>query len=135
MSFNWSEYLHLAEYTKQNPGQIPVEEEAVLRSSVSRAYYAALCTTRNYIQQTDGVTFGGGDTHMKVRKHLKESGNTLKRKIANQLEGLHLNRKKADYDNHLREKPKNMAAKTIAKAKEILGQIKELSGDTIPKSL
>ena len=53
MTFDWSEYLKLAQ---ELAGQTvsPANEEAKLRSSVSRAYYAAFCKARNYLRDIEG---------------------------------------------------------------------------------
>jgi len=133
MGFDWAKYLDLAEYISINSKDLP-DEEACYRASVSRAYYAAFCTTRVHICKVDNVDkaeFEGGGAHSKVRDHLKNSGDELKRKIANQLEGFHFNRIKADYyDNIIREKPRAMAFKSITTAKKIVSEIEELSKRT-----
>jgi len=55
MTFDWSEYLKLAQ---ELAGQTvsPANEEAKLRSSVSRAYYAAFCKARNYLRDIEGCS-------------------------------------------------------------------------------
>jgi uncharacterized protein (UPF0332 family) len=40
MSFDWADYLRLAESLVSNPNA-PGPEEAALRAAISRAYYAA----------------------------------------------------------------------------------------------
>lgn len=128
MVFDWSKYLELAKYLADNSQQIS-DEEACLRTSVSRAYYAAFSVTKQYIQKTDGNEFKGGDAHLKVREHLSNSGNLIKRKIANQLNTIHFNRKKADYDDEIsRELPRSLAFKTIKFAENIISEVKKLSG-------
>ncbi|MDM8549456.1 HEPN domain-containing protein [Desulfobacterales bacterium HSG2] len=125
MSFDWIKYLDLAQHLVKNVKDFP-DDEACFRTSVSRAYYSAFCTVRSYIRETDGDEYKGGDAHYRVREHLKDSGNKLKRKIANQLEMIHFNRVKADYHDSLREQPRNMAFKTITKAKDIVCEVEEL---------
>ncbi len=126
MSFNWEKYLELAEYIANNAGSLP-DEEACYRASISRAYYAAFCTTCGYLKDSDGKKYEGGDAHQKVRKDLQDSSDTRKRKIANQLKSLHDKRKIADYyDNIYQDKPCNMAFKSIAMSKIIISEIKEL---------
>ncbi len=125
-------YLELAKYITDHSGDLP-DTEAGLRSSVSRAYYSAFGTARKYISETDGQEYRGGDAHRKVRDHLKNTKDydikkmEMKRKIANQLEGIHMNRIKADYHDHIREKPRAMAIKTITKAKEIIEELHKLA--------
>jgi hypothetical protein len=48
MSFNWSDYLLLAEAMTKKPNT-PGPKEAALRAAVSRAYYAAFCASRNFV--------------------------------------------------------------------------------------
>ncbi|MDD3565524.1 MAG: hypothetical protein PHN90_07645 [Methanothrix sp.] len=47
MGFDWKEYLILAQFLSGDSG-INYSEEAARRASVSRAYYAAFCSARNY---------------------------------------------------------------------------------------
>jgi len=126
MGFDWIKYLELAECISMNVKDFP-NEEACYRASVSRAYYAAFCTTRGYISKVDKIEFEGGDAHSKIRDYLKNSGDKLKRKIANQLNGFHFDRIKADYHNDIRrENPCTMAFKSISTAKKIVSEIEEL---------
>ncbi len=125
MGFDWAKYLEFAEYISKNTDKMP-DKEACCRASVSRAYYAAFCITHKYIRQT-GADFDGGDAHRQVREYLKkDKGNKIKRKIANQLENLHFDRKKADYDDMLSEPPRVMAAKAIVKAQQIIEEVNSL---------
>jgi hypothetical protein len=47
MAFNWTEYLTLAKFL-QGDDRVSYSEEAARRAAVSRAYYAAFCSARNY---------------------------------------------------------------------------------------
>jgi uncharacterized protein (UPF0332 family) len=47
MTFDWREYLTLAENLCTNSHTFP-NQEACFRVAISRAYYAAFCTARNY---------------------------------------------------------------------------------------
>lgn len=49
MSFNWSEFLGLAQELAGHEAQ-PYGEEATSRAAISRAYYAALCSARNHLR-------------------------------------------------------------------------------------
>ena len=53
MSFDWSEYLTLAQELTSASTSSPIQE-AHLRAAVSRAYYAAFCKARNYLHNKDG---------------------------------------------------------------------------------
>lgn len=49
MSFDWTQYLFLAqELTKGSASSS--NHEAMLRSAISRAYYAAFCSARNFLR-------------------------------------------------------------------------------------
>jgi hypothetical protein len=55
MGFDWREYLILAQFLGGNGG-ISYSEEASRRAAVSRAYYAAFCSARNYASSKLGFT-------------------------------------------------------------------------------
>ena len=94
MSFDWQNYLTLAQYMMDTAEEFP-ETEACYRSVVSRAYYAMFCMTRDYVSQ-------------------------VRQKIGNQLRRLHQHRKKADYDRDLGEAPVNKATKALCEAQRVL---------------
>lgn len=99
MMFDWSDYLDLA---KELAGQTTSQatEEAKLRSSVSRAYYAAFCKARNYLRDIEGHSIPStGDAHVFVRDEFKGSADRLRRKIGNNLNRLRIDRNKVDYDD------------------------------------
>jgi uncharacterized protein (UPF0332 family) len=79
MTFDWSEYLKLAQ---ELAGQAvsPANKEAKLRSSVSRAYYAAFCKARNYLRDIGGHLIPSTpEAHIYVRDEFKRSPNKLGR--------------------------------------------------------
>jgi hypothetical protein len=47
MSFDWTHYLELAECIFGQKENLDIDEEAICRCAVSRAYYAAFCYSRN----------------------------------------------------------------------------------------
>ena len=54
MSFDWADYLKLAEALTQSL-TVPGPEEAALRAAMSRAYYAAFCSARNLAGNREGL--------------------------------------------------------------------------------
>ncbi|KAF5436823.1 hypothetical protein C5S35_07295 [Candidatus Methanophagaceae archaeon] len=85
MMFNWSGYLDLAkELAGQTAGQ--ATEEAKLRSSASRAYYAAFCRARNYLRDEGCSIPPTGIAHVIVRDEFKFSTDKQHRKIGQNLE-------------------------------------------------
>jgi uncharacterized protein (UPF0332 family) len=125
MSFDWHHYLELAKHLNANANSFP-DTEACYRSVVSRAYYAVYCLARNYIKQTDNVTFSGND-HKRLQDHLTSGpGQQLRHKIGNQLKQLHQVRIKADYADNLDELPVNSASKALAQAERIINNLHQL---------
>ncbi len=61
MSFDWSEYLNLAQELA-GKATTPASQEAKLRA-ISRAYYAAFVQARNFLRDRDGLTIPRESTH------------------------------------------------------------------------
>ena len=103
MTFDWSEYLKLAQELAGDAANSP-NEEAKLRSSVSRAYYAAFCKARNHLRDIDGNRILSVDppkvnVYTYVRNQFKNSSDKSRKKIGNDLNRLRLRRNKVDYDD------------------------------------
>lgn len=99
MTFDWAEYLKLAQ---ELAGQAvnPANEEAKLRSSVSRAYYAAYCKARNYLRDIEGYSIPPtSKAHTYVRNKFKNSPDRLRRSIGDGLDRLRIRRDQVDYDD------------------------------------
>lgn len=120
MSFDWREYLELArelagmEVKSYSP-------EARYRSSVSRAYYAAFCWTRNYAEQNLGFHSNNiAEDHKSLREHLKRHQQA---NIASNLNQLRFFRNRCDYDD--RESHVDQLAKNSIKlAEKIIHQLR-----------
>ena len=52
MKFDWSEYLKLAQELAAMSGDA-ANQEAKLRSAISRAYYSVFCLARNYLRDVE----------------------------------------------------------------------------------
>jgi uncharacterized protein (UPF0332 family) len=88
MTFDWTEYLKLAnELAKRN-------DEASLRSSISRAYYGVFCIARNILGYKN---YKGKNVHQKVIDKLKQNGSEFPKKLGQYLDELRRARNKADY--------------------------------------
>jgi uncharacterized protein (UPF0332 family) len=99
MSFDWTQYFQLAcELANQaEPGS--ASGEAKLRCAVSRAYYAAFCTARNHLRDNEKKPISTGpEAHDFVRAQFG-GGTEPRKKVGVNLARLHLDRKKADYDD------------------------------------
>mgnify|MGYP003807375369 CR=1 FL=1 len=98
ISFNWRNYLELAiELQKET-------DEANLRSSISRAYYAAFCSARNYMEEKDRHELpSDGSEHQYIidyySGHKGRSTNRKRTQIAQDLMRMRRERVNADYHN------------------------------------
>lgn len=122
MSFNWREYLELAKAFSGMPNS-GYSEEALHRSAVSRAYYAAFCWCRNFAQQNLGFkATGTAEDHKLLREHLMKKGGKWKN-IASHLNKLRGWRNSCDYDD---EVPglSNMLKESIRLSTQIINKCK-----------
>lgn len=107
MSFDWKQYLSLAETLAPietlkltNRTSLPtLNEEAKLRASISRAYYSAFCCARSYLESATPETYRESGSHTLVRNAYGRMKSKQARQIAADLLRLHEDRKRADYDD------------------------------------
>lgn len=104
MNFEWSAYLNLAEQllnSASNPIINQADREAMLRTAISRAYYAAFVSARNHLRENYGDKFvpASGDAHSYVANQFRNSPNQWSKKIGWKLHFLRKYRNMADYDN------------------------------------
>ena len=97
MSFNWSDYLILAQNLVDKTS-FPCQE-AEFRSAISRAYYGAYCSTRNYLNGKGCNIPKTGEAHKLVREILSCKQGYPFRQIESDLGRLWGHRKNADYDD------------------------------------
>jgi len=128
MSFDWTDFLTLAEALKSAPDS-PGPPEAALRSSVSRAYYAAFHYAMNVAREEGYTPSSSGDDHKNVQAHFRHYKPTdVRRKIALDLDRLRNNRSKADYEDTLSSRAEYLAGFTINMAKSVFNNLNSLSG-------
>lgn len=97
MAFDWSQFLELAKILKALGGRS--NSDAALRSSVSRAYYAAFCSARNYVRDNLGFKPSSKPTdHEEVREILDDNNYN---EIADKLEELRRWRNLCDYNDNV----------------------------------
>lgn len=126
MSFDWLDYLQLAQFlagvSKNTPGQ-----EANFRTAVSRAYYAAFCKARNYLRDVDKDTqvTGTRDIHSYVLDQFMKSPDPIRGKIAVNLERLRRYRNMADYDDTMTINQTNVV-KTLKQAEQVIADLNSL---------
>lgn len=101
MPFDWKDYLQLA---RALVGQVSLGgfTEALQRTAVSRAYYAAFCFARNYAEaRLKFQRTGGPQDHRMLREHLKNSGKPQLAQLASSLNKLRLWRNDCDYEDEV----------------------------------
>ncbi len=98
VGFDWWEFLELAQHLQGQSGP-RYSVEASNRSAVSRAYYAAFCSARNFAQEQQGfqVTHTAKD-HARLVEHFKQQGGQWIR-LAATLERLRRWRNECDYQD------------------------------------
>jgi uncharacterized protein (UPF0332 family) len=128
MSYDWTEFLELAELLGSSP-DLPGPREAALRSAASRAYYAAF---HKALEHAIGEGFSPaytGDDHKRVQAHFRRytPPSKVRRKIAQELDRLLAERHKADYRNEIGKRPQSLASHAIGMARPILQNLRSLS--------
>lgn len=142
MKFNWSEYYDLAKELADanliNPGDSANNpkskvSEAKLRSSISRSYYGAFCTARNYLRDVlcdpilSKARTGDTNEHQYVAREfeLNNSKNKEMTEVGKDLGRLRLLRNKADYEDNINtlEKDTKYALKL---AENVIKKVAEL---------
>lgn len=115
MPFDWKQYLELArELLRQSEGRDADQRESLLRSVVSRAYYAAFCHARNYSR--DWLNFqpnNTADDHGRLRAFLKTG---KRRGVAVKLDQLRQWRNEADYSDSVTGDLPTMAHYSVSEA-------------------
>jgi len=100
MSFDWSEYLYLAQENADIRPDKSYSVEAKLRVAISRAYYAAFCQARNYlIDNSSFVALSDQETHWDIIYKFLHSSDGSRRRIGLELSRLRNSRNQADYDD------------------------------------
>lgn len=125
MSFDWTEYLYLAQ---DLAGQrvTPPTIEAKWRSAISRAYYAAFCRSRNHLRNKEGHSIPTtGDAHRIVSDIFQNSPDRPRKKIGINLNRLRENRRKADYDDFIRNLP-DITRKALIQSEQIVTELGRL---------
>src|SRR5436305_1899156 len=96
MAFYWSDYLAAAQQWAL--ATTPLLEEAILRSAISRAYYAAFHEARDYLaNHGDTGIPTGGRAHAYVRDRFRNDPDTNRQQIGQYLDRMRLDRNRADY--------------------------------------
>jgi len=126
MSFDWEKYLILA-HDWADLSEEHINKEALLRSSVSRAYYAAFCKARNYLRDSEKAQGLGKSSkvHQLVIDRFEENASTVKNDIGAALRRLRAFRNNADYKDKFRNL-EEVAQLSLSYAEEIIESLEKL---------
>jgi len=126
MSFDWREYLGLAEALVQRRTTF-ASEEACCRAAVSRAYYAVYGVARTQARDHEGVHLPPtGDAHQQVSLHYRTGPSPRHRAIGEHLRQLRRARNRADYADQL-ARPVATAQWAVRQARQLLAQLQALA--------
>jgi uncharacterized protein (UPF0332 family) len=116
MCFDWQEYFSFAKFLqKHSSGGDGYSPEAVRRSAVSRAYYAAFCYARMYAC-SKGFTSVKSSDHSALPSYFSSIGLN---QLAENLEDLRGWRNQCDYEPKIGD-IKKMVNSAIVKARQII---------------
>lgn len=126
MSFDWPDYLTLAQALSGDEEAAPTEE-ARLRSALSRAYYAVYGTARAVARVQDGYVPQRSETsHQGLIRHFRESPDRVRKSIAANLERMQKNRERADYERRWNGDLKGDVALMLKLGAAVLETLKRL---------
>jgi uncharacterized protein (UPF0332 family) len=126
MSFNWSEYLALAqELFDMSPTS--AIKEADLRSAISRAYYAAFCQSRDHLiyKDRDPIPYEV-NAHEYIVKRFENSSDARRQKIGQLLHHLRSTRNIADYQDVFFGDLQGRAKAALAEARRVIHLLSQL---------
>lgn len=127
MSFDWAEYLALAEeLSGGSPPRLPAGVEARQRAAVSRAYYAGFILARNRLRAIDGVRGpAGSNPHLFVAQQYGQAGNPTRAAIGAALGRLRVARNQCDYDDAVPQLPGLLHA-SLTRATQVVTNLQRL---------
>ena len=125
MSFDWTNYLNLAQELTGAATTLS-NEEAKLRSAISRAYYAAFIQARNHLRDREQyLTPPGGNPHYDVPLQFQQSTDVRRRAIGVNLNRLRKHRNFADYADRFGGLPAATSL-SIQRATQIISTLSRL---------
>ena len=122
MSFDWVQYLGLAQELFEQASTSPLKD-ADLRSSISRAYYAAFHRARSRLYEKWGISLPTDATaHIEIRRELRLRG---QQRIVVILNRMRVDRNKADYDDFITNLTFT-AQENLRRAKQVIAELRSL---------
>lgn len=125
MSFNWSDYLTLAQQLA-GKANISSSQESRLRSAISRAYYAAFIQARNYLRDRMGISIPLKNTHQFVISQFQNNTDPRYQEIGTGLRILRSERNRADYKDTVPRLP-IVTRQTLRLAAKLISDLQNLS--------
>lgn len=120
MSYNWEEYYKIASFLNNLSTNSDFSEETVKRNVISRIYYFAYCSLRNYAQEKLHYVQSSPNPHKDLPKHFN---NLHLSHVAFILETLRRMRNNADYDDCFNGNYTVKSNNAIEYAETILGML------------
>jgi uncharacterized protein (UPF0332 family) len=125
MTFDWYQYLVLAEYLYDNRDTFP-DREACLRAAISKAYYSAFCSACNYARDFDRLVLDeSAQDHGSVKKHYIRAPDPKNRQVGNSLDRLRDSRNQADYSDSI-DRLEELAKAAISQSKQVHTLLKQI---------
>lgn len=124
MTFNAATWLPLATFLETlDCAETGVAEEAVVRTAIGRAYYAAVISARDRIATQHPSIASGVGTHSAVQKALRSTKRRQLERLALLLRNMQLDREDADYRASGGGNPRPILERQLVRAKEALAMI------------
>ena len=124
MSFDWTQFLNIADHLYRNPINSDLYE-ANYRTVIGRAYYASYWTVRKYLVDVYGATINKNSAHSDVINSLNNLGHKA-RNIREDLKSLLDYRKIADYEDEIVIRFDDTAIESIELANDIIDNVRKL---------
>jgi uncharacterized protein (UPF0332 family) len=126
MSFDWEDFVTIAEYLEINPD---CPEEAAQRSAVSRAYYAAYCIARNLAEASGKIELqGSADDHREVMDFYDSIPNLMQ--VATYLREMRRWRNDCDYENNNLQRLDKLCLSAKFNAHKVINLLKNFPQQT-----
>jgi len=126
LTFNWAEFLRLAEtlHGALTAGDTHDHNEALLRTAVSRAYYAAFAMARNRLRDVEGLSMPSDvNANRTVARFYERAGDVARAEIGFKLRRLREDRNRCDYDDEVIDLAA-IAADSLARAADVLALLR-----------
>lgn len=130
MSFDWEDFLELAEYLAKDMWNTPINQltpgkEADLRTAISRAYYAAFNNAEIYLNNKNDTTpETGKGVHERLISRFLNHPNRSRQLIGEDLRRIMRKRVAADYQLVFRHSLYDDVDETIETARKLLQKYK-----------